>query len=73
MSLETSSHFLLECPLYSSQGEVLRFRLSNFLPAEIPLTEGILLGSENSLIGTTLYPSVAKATMDCIWRTKRLK
>lgn len=73
LSQETTSHFLLDCKLYNSQREALKFRLSNLLPYDIPLSEGVLLGSENSPIHKSLYPQVAKATMDFIWRTERLE
>ena len=71
LSPETTTHFLLECNIYDSQREALRYRLSYVLASETTLTEGVLLGSANSAINRALYPSVAKATVEFVWRTER--
>ena len=57
--------------MYDIQREALRYQLSNVLVPDIPLTEAVPLGSANSPINRALYPSVAKATIDFVWRRER--
>jgi len=68
---ETTSHYLLECPLFANERFILETKVNRLLPPDQYCTERILLGAPDPNVTSNLYRKISSFLSDYFRKTKR--
>lgn len=70
---ETSSHFLLDCPLYALQRSTLEAKVTRVLPLDAEFTERTLLGGRESKVPPDTYRKIVSYLSEFLRASKRFQ